>query len=181
MMAIEFSIIESHILPGVKIITPSVFEESRGSIWTSYGTDSLGSLLPGGLSFKHDKFSQSKYNVLRGIHGDSKSWKLVTCVYGEITQVVVDFRKHSNTYLKWQSYKINKAEQKMVLIPPGCGNAYYVSSEHAVYHYKLAYEGAYIDAAEQFSVSWDDPTVGVEWPVSEPLLSKRDLEAPFVK
>ena len=180
-MSFGFEITESENVTGVYAITPSIATDDRGDIWTSFLKDDIETLLPGNLSFKHDKFSQSKYNVLRGIHGDSKSWKLVTCVYGEITQVVVDFRKHSNTYLKWQSYKINKAEQKMVLIPPGCGNAYYVSSEHAVYHYKLAYEGAYIDAAEQFSVRWDDPTVGVEWPVSEPLLSKRDLEAPFVK
>jgi dTDP-4-dehydrorhamnose 3,5-epimerase len=94
--------------------------------------------------------------------------------------VVVDLRKDSPTYLKWQSYKINKAEQKMVLIPPGCGNAYYVSTEHAVYHYKLAYEGGYIDAAEQFSVRWDDPAIGIDWPVADPILSERDMMAPFV-
>ena len=63
-MVAEFSIIDSAVLPGVKVITPSVFEESRGSIWTSYDTDLLGSLLPGELSFKHDKFSQSNANVL---------------------------------------------------------------------------------------------------------------------
>ena len=68
----------------------------------------------------------------------------------------------------------------MVLIPPGCGNAFYVSSEQAVYHYKLAYDGDYIDAAEQFSVRWNDPSIGIDWPVTEPVLSGRDSKAPFV-
>lgn len=179
-MSFGFKIAESENVAGVYSITPSIAQDDRGDIWTSFMKDDVEALLPKGLLFKHDKFSQSKYNVLRGIHGDSKSWKFVTCVYGEITQVVVDLRKHSRTYLNWQSYTINKQEQKMVLIPPGCGNAYYVSSEQAVYHYKLAYEGAYIDAAEQFSVRWNDPSIGIKWPVCEPILSKRDMQAPFV-
>ena len=160
----------------LQIITNPSLKDKRGLYWTTWKKGICKK-----INFNHDKFSISKKNTLRGIHCDYKSWRLVTCVYGEITQVLVDLRKDSNTYLKWQSYKINKEEQKMVLIPPGCGNAYYVSSKHAVYHYKLAYEGAYLDAAEQFSVRWDDPSVGVKWPVSQPFLSKRDLEAPFVK
>ena len=179
-MSFGFEIEESENVPGVFAVTPSIASDARGDIWTSFLKDDVEALLPKSLCFKHDKFSQSKHNVLRGIHGDSKSWKLVTCVYGEITQVVVDLRLGSPTYLKWQSYKINKAEQKMVLIPPGCGNAYYVSSEQAVYHYKLAYEGEYIDAAEQFSVRWDDPSIGINWPVGDPVLSERDMMAPFV-
>jgi len=179
-MSFGFQVTESERVAGVFAIVPSITADDRGDIWTSFLKDDVETLLPSGLYFKHDKFSQSKRNVLRGIHGDSKSWKLVTCVYGEITQVVVDLRKDSPTYLKWQSYKINKAEQKMVLIPPGCGNAYYVSTEHAVYHYKLAYEGGYIDAAEQVSVRWDDPAIGIDWPVADPILSERDMMAPFV-
>ena len=179
-MSFGFELLESKQVSGVYAITPSIAIDERGDIWTSFLKDDLEALLPNGLAFKHDKFSQSHHSVLRGIHGDSKSWKLVTCVFGEITQVVVDLRKGSSTYLNWQSYKINKAQQKMVLIPPGCGNAYYVSSEQAVYHYKLAYDGDYIDAAEQFSVRWNDRTIGIDWPVTEPVLSGRDLKAPFV-
>ncbi|MDC9720999.1 MAG: dTDP-4-dehydrorhamnose 3,5-epimerase family protein [Gammaproteobacteria bacterium] len=179
-MSFGFELLESKQISGVYAFTPSIATDERGDIWTSFLKDDVEAMLPQGLCFKHDKFSQSKHNVLRGIHGDSKSWKLVTCVYGEITQVVVDLRKDSPTYLKWQSYKINKDQQKMVLIPPGCGNAYYVSSEQAVYHYKLAYAGEYIDAAEQFSVCWDDPRIGIDWPVANPFLSERDMMAPFV-
>ncbi|MDA8808818.1 dTDP-4-dehydrorhamnose 3,5-epimerase family protein [Gammaproteobacteria bacterium] len=173
-MSIDFSIIESEVLADVKIITPSVFQESRGSIWTSYGTDSLGSLLPGDLSFKHDKFSQSNANVLRGIHGDHKSWKLVSCIHGQIKQVVVDMRASSKTYLKWESFDLGTQNRSMILIPPGMGNAFYVSSSSAIYHYKLAYSGDYIDADEQFTVSWNDPRINIKWPTNDPILSERD-------
>jgi dTDP-4-dehydrorhamnose 3,5-epimerase len=173
-VTIKFSVIESAVLPGVKIITPSIFEESRGSIWTSYLTDSLGSLLPGELSFKHDKFSQSKANVLRGIHGDNKSWKLVSCIHGQIKQVVVDMRDSSKTYLQWESFDLGTQDRSMILIPPGMGNAFYVSSTSAIYHYKLAYSGDYIDADEQFTVSWNDPRINIKWPTNDPILSERD-------
>ena len=173
-MSIDFEIIESDLIKGVWIFKPSVSSDIRGNIWSSFIKDEVESLLPEDLSFKHDKFSESKHNVLRGIHGDSKSWKLVTCVYGEVHQVVVDMREDSSTYLNWQKFIINKNDQKLILIPPNMGNAYYVSSENAVYHYKLAYDGSYIDADQQFSVRWNDERIGVVWPTLEPLLSDRD-------
>jgi len=173
-MSIDFEIEESKIIKGVWILTPSMSEDSRGNIWTSFLKDEVEELLPEGLYFKHDKFSTSKNNVLRGIHGDTKSWKLVTCVHGEIQQVVVDLRKDSPTYLKWQDFMINSDNQQLVLIPPNMGNAYYVNSVEAVYHYKLAYEGDYIDADEQFSLKWDDESIGIKWLSGSPILSGRD-------
>jgi len=173
-MSFDFKIKDSDVLDGVKIITPDIFEESRGNIWTSFLETQLCPLLPDDLHFKHDKFSQSKNNVLRGLHGDHKSWKLVTCVYGEIHQVVADMRPTSPTYLKFQRIVINRQNPRMVLIPPGLGNAYYVSSDAAVYHYKLAYEGGYIDANEQFTVAWNDPRLNIDWPTDDPILSARD-------
>ena len=173
-MAIDFEIEESDIIKGVKLIMPSVSSDLRGNIWTSFIKDEIESLLPSGVGFKHDKFSASKCNVLRGIHGDNKSWKLVTCVHGEIQQVVVDCRVDSPTYLQWQKIIINEKNQVLVLIPPFMGNSYYVTSTDAVYHYKLAYEGEYLDAEEQFSLKWNDPRIGIEWPTDNPILSERD-------
>lgn len=172
-MAIEFNYKNSDIIEGVIIVTPSVFEENRGAIWTSYNKD-LDSLLPEELIFKHDKFSISNKNVLRGIHGDSKSWKLVSCVDGNIMQVVVDMRKDSSSYLQWEGFELGSNNHQMVLIPPGIGNAFYVNSEKATYHYKLAYHGEYVDADEQFTVPWDDPRINIEWPSRSPILSDRD-------
>jgi dTDP-4-dehydrorhamnose 3,5-epimerase len=94
-MSIEFNIQESTEISGVYILKSSMSEDARGNIWTSFLKDEVEKLLPRDLYFKHDKFSTSKHNVLRGIHGDTKSWKLVTCVHGEIQQVVVDCRKDS--------------------------------------------------------------------------------------
>ena len=83
-MSIDFEIKESEKINGVQIIKPTISSDSRGNIWTSFVKDEVDALLPDGLFFKHDKFSESLHNVLRGIHGDNKTWKLVTCVYGKI-------------------------------------------------------------------------------------------------
>ncbi len=173
-MNIEFDIAESTQIKGIFIIKPLISEDLRGNIWTSFIKNEIENLLPSDLYFKHDKFSTSKYNVLRGIHGDNKSWKLVTCVFGEIQQVVVDMRKDSSTYLKWQDFTINKNNQQLILIPPNIGNAYYVNSDQAVYHYKLAYDGDYLDADEQFSIKWNDPRIDINWMSNSPQLSSRD-------
>ena len=175
-MAIEYSILDSSTINDIKIIKPSVFEEIRGSIWTSYTSSEIGSLLPSNLKFKHDKFSISKKNVLRGIHGDRKSWKLVSCVYGSIFQVVVDMRENSKTYLSWQSFELCDDNRELILIPPGLGNAFYVKSDYAAYHYKLAYIGAYADINDQFTVKWNDSRLNIQWPSDDPILSERDMK-----
>ena len=175
-MSIDFDIQESTKIAGVYILKPSISEDTRGNIWTSFLKDEVEELLPTDLYFKHDKFSTSKHNVLRGIHGDTKSWKLVTCVHGEIQQVVVDCREDSPTYKQWQDFIINQDSQQLILLPPNMGNAYYVNSENAVYHYKLAYNGDYIDADEQFSLSWNDHSLGINWLSDNPFLSNRDAK-----
>ncbi|MBZ7933500.1 dTDP-4-dehydrorhamnose 3,5-epimerase family protein [Campylobacter sp. RM10543] len=176
-MAIEFDIQESKVLKGVYIITPNKFRDLRGEIWTAFTEEDLGSIVPNGLKFKHDKFINSHFNVLRGIHGDVKTWKLVTCVFGEVHQVVVDCRKDSSTYLKWERFIINQENQKLILIPPNMGNSHYVSSKDAVYYYKLAYDGEYLDAPDQFTYAWDDKKIGIDWPTNNPILSERDILA----
>ena len=170
----DFLIKESKKIQGVYIITPTISQDRRGDIWTSFLKERIENLLPHNLHFKHDKFSQSHHNVLRGIHGDNKSWKYVTCVYGSIFQVVVDCRKDSPTYLQWEGFEIHKEKQKMILLPPNMGNAYYVRSQNAVYHYKLAYEGEYFDAPHQFTYAWNDKVIGIEWNCKKPILSDRD-------
>jgi len=173
-VSIDFVIEESKSISGLRIITPSVYDESRGSIWTSYNSSQIGVLIPDGLIFKHDKFSSSKNNVLRGIHGDHKSWKLVSCVYGSVMQVVVDMREDSSTYLAHECFDLGCESHRLVLIPPGLGNAFYVKSEIATYHYKLAYHGDYADTDEQFTVAWDDSRINIDWPTTDPILSDRD-------
>lgn len=173
-MSFEFTQRISSKISDVRIITPSCHSENRGDIWTSYNSNQIDKLLPKTLTFKHDKFSISKNNVLRGIHGDHKTWKLVSCVAGEVLQVVVDMRENSKTFLKHECFNLGSNNHQMILIPPGLGNAFLVISQSATYHYKLAYHGDYIDANKQFTIAWNDPRININWPISDPILSDRD-------
>lgn len=170
----DFEINVSKIIPDVLIIKPSMNWDTRGSIYSSFNKDFYPEFLPKKLNFKHDKFAESAHNVLRGLHGDSKTWKLVSCVWGELFEVVVDMRKDSPTYKKWDSFNLNSKEYRQVLIPPGFINGYYVKSENAVFHYKLAYDGDYIDAKEQMTYLWNDPQLKIDWPCKSPILQDRD-------
>jgi dTDP-4-dehydrorhamnose 3,5-epimerase and related enzymes len=170
----NFEVVSSAILPDVITIKPSVSWDLRGNIYSSYNKDFYKEILPKELDFKHDKFAQSKQNVLRGLHGDNKTWKLVSCVWGELYEVVVDMRNYSPNFKKWDSFILSSQEYQQVLIPPGFINGYYVKSEYAIFHYKLAYDGEYIDAGEQMTFLWNNPELGVKWPCTNPILQYRD-------
>ena len=177
-MAIDFTIEKSKIFDEVFIITPSKFEDFRGDIWSIFSKKDLEHLLPSDVEFVLDKFTFSHFNVLRGIHGDHKSYKLVTCVFGEILKVIVDNRPESPTYLKWEKFILNANEPKAILIPPFFGNSQYVrSKEGALYFYKWAFKGEYVDAQDQFTLAWNDPKLNIDWGVKEPILSERDIKA----
>ena len=175
-MTIEFNIEESKQISGIFIFTPSIHLENRGAIWTSFKKEIFKPYLPKNISFIHDKFSISKENVLRGIHGDNKTWKLVSCIHGDILQVVVDFRKESNSYLQHQKFELSNNNNQIILIPPWIGNAFYVKSLSATYHYKLAYDGGYADVDEQFTIAWNDARLNIKWPSENPIISDRDKE-----
>jgi dTDP-4-dehydrorhamnose 3,5-epimerase len=170
----DYELEKSLIIPDVLIIKPSINWDSRGNIYSSYNRQLYKEFLKLELDFIHDKFAFSHQNVLRGLHGDNKTWKLVSCVHGEIFEVVVDMRTESSTYMRWDAYKLNASDYRQVLIPPGFVNGYYVLSEEAVFHYKLAYEGDYIDAGQQITVAWNDPSLKIDWPCTDPILQTRD-------
>ncbi len=151
-------------------------EELRGNIWTTFIDSSFCNLADlSSLKFNHDKFSVSNFNVFRGFHGDYKSYKLVTCVYGSIDQYVFDNRKGSKNYGELIRVNISREDYFGVLIPPGCGNAYYVKSDQAVYHYKLSYSGDYVDSDGQFTIKWYDELIRSNFPNDfSPITSERD-------
>jgi len=171
---IDFLIESSNKLQNIKILTPNYSSDKRGYIFTSYYEKKLNKVLSKKLNFIHDKFSYSKKNVLRGLHGDPKSWKLVSCVFGEVFQVVVNYNKKSTDYLKFDTFKLTGINRKSILIPPNYLNGFYVKSQSAVYHYKLAYIGNYFDEDKQYSLKWNDKSIGINWPVKKPILSNRD-------
>ena len=174
----DFIVTESSVIEGLKIIEPDFFEDHRGMLYTDYLRDFSLKVL--GIDFNHSKIAVSKKDVLRGIHGDHKSHKLVSCIYGEVFQVAVDLRKESPTYLAHESFVLNPDKPKLILLPPGIGNAFLVTKPQAVYSYKLSYRGKYIDADDQFTCHWADPEFNIQWPVKEPILSKRDQNASFL-
>ena len=156
----------------VKIHRPDVFRDHRGDYWTLWkeSEDEFGL----NLKFNHDKVSTSKKNVIRGIHGDSKSYKLLTCLYGEAYFAIVDNRKDSPTYLQWDWIILDDKNRDRILLPPRFGNSYLILSDCAVIHYKWSYEGNYPDVDEQFSLKWNDERIGINWPIDNPIVSERD-------
>jgi dTDP-4-dehydrorhamnose 3,5-epimerase len=155
-------------LTDVKILETDSFKDNRGELWTVWNNNEFTPK----LNFNHDKVAVSKKHVLRGIHGDNKSWKLITCLSGEIFLVVVDPKS-----LEHISITLSQNNKLSVLVPPGLGNGHLVISDEAVFFYKWAYEGDYPDVDDQFSLKWDDPKLNISWPVSSPILSYRDQNA----
>ena len=161
------------------VIQPSVYHEQRGSISTIYHTDYYDRILPAeernnGLKFKHDRFSKSKQNVLRGLHYDDKTWKLVSCLHGKIYLVVLDVRPHSLTYGKWESFIISPETGTQVLVPPMFANGHFVMEDDSIFHYKMAYKGEYNDETKQKTIVFNDKRFNIDWPIDNPILSKRD-------
>jgi dTDP-4-dehydrorhamnose 3,5-epimerase len=160
----------NNIFSEVGVFDADMFRDYRGDIWTTYKKKTSAIK----LDFIHDKFSSSRKNVIRGIHGDYKTWKMVSCIHGEIYFVVVDNRPDSKTYLQWDWMILDDKERKQVLLPPGFGNGFCVMSDTAVFSYKLAYDGEYSDVDQQFTLKWNDPRVSIDWPTTDPILQARD-------
>lgn len=152
----------------IKIFQPDSFEDYRGELYTVFNQ------IEHNLIFNHDKVAVSKKNVLRGIHGDFKATKLISCLHGEIYFVIVDNRPDSPNYLKWDSIVLSGVNKKQVLVPPGFGNGHLVLSDTAVFFYKWSYEGEYPDVDNQFSLNWKDSKININWPTETPILSQRD-------
>jgi dTDP-4-dehydrorhamnose 3,5-epimerase len=152
----------------IQIFQPSSFEDYRGELYTLFKQDNHD------LIFNHDKVSVSKQHVLRGLHGDSKAWKLITCLSGEIYLVVVDNRPKSVNYLKWDWIILTAKNRKQVLIPPMFANGHFILSQEATFFYKWSYPGEYPDIKDQFTLKWNDSRINIHWPITNPILSERD-------
>jgi len=156
------------IFPEVIIKQSDSFEDYRGELYTVFDQEDWN------VTFNHDKVSVSRQNVLRGLHGDKKSTKLISCLHGAVYLVVVDNRPESPNYLKWDSIVLTEHNKKSVLVPPMFANGHLVLSDTAVFFYKWSYPGDYPDVDEQFTVKWNDERIGINWPINNPILSKRD-------
>ena len=160
----------------VKVYKNSSFKDHRGYYWTSWRKGLIKR-----IEFNHDKFSLSKRNVLRGFHGDNKTWKLVSCAFGKFFIVVVNCEKKSKDFLKWKSWTLSHKNGIQLLIPPNYANGHLCLSNYCLFHYKLFYKGSYFGNKKQFSIKWNDPLINAKWPIKKPILSKRDKKSKFVK
>jgi len=160
----------------VKKFVNKSFKDHRGFYWTSWQNKKFKK-----IKFIHDKFSLSKKNVLRGLHGDKKTWKLVSCPYGKFLLVVVNCLPNSKNYLKSKSWILSQENGLQILIPPNYANGHLCLSKKCLFHYKLSYKGNYADTNEQFSLKWNDPKLKIKWPIKKPILSKRDKNSKLLK
>jgi dTDP-4-dehydrorhamnose 3,5-epimerase len=167
-------LVETCALPGVLRITPpTVFEDFRGSYVETYN-EKMYRDAGIDVHFVQDDISYSSRNVLRGIHGDSGTYKLVTCPHGEFYLVAVNCDQDSDNFGQWVSYVLSEKNRHQVLVPPKHGLAHLVTSNHAIFSYK---QSTYYDRAGQFTYRYDDPRFNIDWPISDPVLSERDARA----
>ena len=123
------------------------------------------------VDFVQEDISISPRHVLRGIHGDGNTWKLVSCLRGSFYLVVVNWDKTSDQQGRWESFVLSGQNRLQILIPPKCGTGFLVLSEQAIFHYK---QSAYYDQESQFTLFWNDPDLDIQWPVQPLILSQRD-------
>jgi dTDP-4-dehydrorhamnose 3,5-epimerase len=158
-------------LDGVLVIEPpTVFEDFRGAYVETYNRR-LYAEAGIAVDFVQDDISVSSRNVLRGIHGDTRTWKLISCLHGQFYLVVVNWDPDSPQCGKWEGFTLSDRNRLQILVPPRFGNGHLVLSEVAIFHYKQSTE---YDRAGQFTLLWDDPRLGIWWPTRSPILSQRD-------
>lgn len=163
-------------LDGVVLIEPEVHGDPRGFMVETYRRDTWAEL---GIDveFVQHNHSRSSKGTLRGLHFQTEPGqaKLVRCPRGRIFDVAVDLRTGSATFGQWEGYELDDEAHRQLFVPAGFGHGFAVLSDAADVTYLLS---SVYDPATESGIAWDDPEVGVGWPVDDPLLSERDKQAP---
>ncbi len=162
-------------LPGVLLIEPKVFGDERGFFFESFNALAFAQATGVSSPFVQDNHSHSAKGVLRGLHYqiEQAQGKLVRAVTGEVYDAVVDLRRSSPTFGRCEGFVLSAQNKRMLWVPPGFGHGYYVLSESTDFLYKTT---DYYAPQHERCVLWNDPAVGVPWPLSggEPTLSGKD-------
>jgi dTDP-4-dehydrorhamnose 3,5-epimerase len=162
-------------LNGLKVFQPEVFEDERGFFAEVYRKDQF---VEYGIKeeFVQDNHSRSAYGVLRGLHfqWEPAMAKLMRVTFGEAYLMAVDIRKDSSTYGQWYGETVSAKNKKMVYAPAGFARGFCVLSEFAEIQYKCT--GLYNKNAES-GILWNDPALGIKWPIENPTLSEKDKNA----
>lgn len=159
-------------LPGVLIIEPDVFGDSRGFFKETFQTHHYKTLGIG-LDFVQDNHSRSQKGVLRGLHFqvNNPQGKLVTCSRGAVYDVAVDVNPDSLTFGEYAGVELTEDNHRQFWVPPGYAHGFCVLSDSADFQYKCT---DFYDPDDESGILWNDPDVAISWPIKEPLLSKKD-------
>jgi dTDP-4-dehydrorhamnose 3,5-epimerase len=163
-------------VPGVVVIEPDVHRDARGFFLETYHQTRYAEAgIPG--PFVQDNHSHSAARTLRGLHAQVRrpQGKLVRAVAGEMFDVAVDIRRGSPTFGRWVSAVLSGENFRQLYVPPGFAHGFCVLSEWVDVEYKCT---DFYDARDELTVAWNDPDVGVRWPVADPILSPKDAGAP---
>ncbi len=163
-------------LTDVFVIEPKVFGDARGFFFESFNARVFSELTGVTAEFVQDNHSRSAQNVLRGLHYQIQQaqGKLVRATLGEVYDVVLDIRKSSPTFGKWEGFHLSAENKRQVWIPPGFAHGFVVLSEVAEFLYKTT---DYWAPQYERSILWNDPALGIDWPIiGDPLLSGKDKE-----
>lgn len=166
-------------LPGCLVIEPAVFGDERGFFFETWNAERFGQHgLP--TKFVQSNVSCSSKGVLRGLHYQwpNPQGKLVGVLEGEVYDVAVDVRQGSPHFGRWTAAVLSAENKKQFWIPEGFAHGFAVLSERAIFSYLCT---AGYDKAADASVRWDDARIGIDWPISSPVLSDKDARAPFLE
>lgn len=165
-------------LKGLLLITPRVFEDERGFFLERYSQRVFAEQGGLDLTFVQDNHSRSTRGILRGMHYQVAPFaqhKMVWVTRGEVLDVAVDVRPNSPTFGQWQGVILSEDNKQMLLLPQGFAHGFAVLSDVADFQYKVT---APYSREHDRGIRWDDPQVGIEWPLTDPVLSARDMNAP---
>jgi dTDP-4-dehydrorhamnose 3,5-epimerase len=162
---------------GLTLVTPRIFKDERGLFFESYNS----AMLEQNLSFVQDNQSNSKKNVVRGLHfqvNPSAQGKLVRVIYGAINDVAVDIRKNSGTFGDYAKVHLSAENNHIFWIPPGFAHGFEALEENTIVSYKCT---SPYSAEHERAIKWDDPTLCIKWDVKMPIVSLKDQQATYFK
>lgn len=166
-------------IDGVLLIKPKIWGDQRGffvETWQKDRYEAAGITQP----FVQDNHSKSSFGILRGLHFQNKSpqGKLVSVSLGRVFDVALDIRKESPTFGKWYGVELTQENQWQLWVEPGLAHGFVVTSDVAHFHYKCT---EFYCPEDEGAIRWDDPEIAINWPNLDPVLSKKDREAPTFK
>ncbi len=159
-------------LAGLLVIEPKVFGDARGfflETWNQRRYRQAGL----DADFVQDNLSFSRRGILRGLHcqNPNPQGKLVSVLQGAVYDVAVDLRQNSPTFGQWEATELSEENKRQFFIPPGFAHGFLVLSETALFHYKCT---EFYSPKDELTVQWNDPDIGIKWPIKEPILSEKD-------